>query len=307
MRQRNQPLDVILLPEKADIIAHAQVARQDLGRPSVGPVTHHQQVSGRRLSHAFQNMDAVIHAFHRAKIRKVDEQLFAVGRIPHGSRFLHIRFVGRDVDEVGDHAHAILHAKNLSRALADEFADAGDAVRLLDGEFGDGKIGAVRTHERNVGSMQRGDERQPAHQCQHLLRQQCRDRVRNRVMHVQQVERVALGHFRHARRQRQAVRRILEQRVIRDFDLVIVDARRPRIEPDGIGVGDEVNIVPAVGQLETQLSSDNAAAAIGGITGDADLHFISVAFGTSSARPRRPWAMTRKVLFISQSRHRMDR
>src|SRR6266478_1244608 len=60
--------------------------------------------------------------------------------------------------------------------------------------------------------------------------------------------------------QRQAVRRILEQRVIRDFDLVIVDARRPRIEPDWIGVSDEVDVVPAVGQLEPQLGCDNAAA-----------------------------------------------
>ena len=70
--------------------------------------------------------------------------------------------------------------------------------------------------------------------------------MRDGVVDVQQVEVVALRHLGHARRQRQAVRRVLEQRVVGDLDLVIVDARRVRIQPDRVGVGDEVDLVAAV-------------------------------------------------------------
>ena len=112
---------------------------------------------------------------------------------------------------------------------------------------------------------------------QHLLRQHRGDGVRNGVVHVQQIELVTLGHFRHARRQRQAVGRILEQRIVGDFHLVIVNARHIRVEPNGVGVGDEVDFVAARGQFQAQLRGDDAAAAVGGITGDADFHFCSVA------------------------------
>ena len=96
--------------------------------------------------------------------------------------------------------------------------------------------------------------------------------MRDGVMDVQQVEVVGLGHLRHARRQRQAIGRILKQRIVGDFDFVIMNARRTGVEPDGIGVGDEVDFVPARGQFHAQFGGDDAAAAVGGITGDSDVH-----------------------------------
>ena len=96
--------------------------------------------------------------------------------------------------------------------------------------------------------------------------------MRNRVVNVQQIEVVALRDIRHAGGQSETIRRILEQRIIRDFDFVVVDARNTGVETDRIGVGDEMNLVSAIGQFEAQFGGHDTAAAIGGIAGDADFH-----------------------------------
>ena len=66
--------------------------------------------------------------------------------------------------------------------------------------------------------------------------------------------------------------RVLEQRIGGDFHLVVVDPGCIRIEPDGIGIGDEMNLMPAQGEFEAEFGGDDAAAAIGGIAGDPDFH-----------------------------------
>ena len=96
--------------------------------------------------------------------------------------------------------------------------------------------------------------------------------MRNRVVHVQQIKVVKFGHFRHARGQRQIVRRILEQRIAGDFHFVIVNVGMRAAQPDGLGIGNEVNFVAALRQFEPQLGCDHAAAAVGRIAGDADFH-----------------------------------
>ena len=106
----------------------------------------------------------------------------------------------------------------------------------------------------------------------HLLRQQRRNRMRDGVMYVQQIEIVALRDLGHARRQRQQVGRVLEQRIAGDLDFVIVDARNAGIEADRIRVGDEMHLVAAIGQLESELGGDDPAAAVGRITCDPDPH-----------------------------------
>ena len=58
---------------------------------------------------------------------------------------------------------------------------------------------------------------------EHLLGEEARDRVRDRVVDVEEVERVLARRLRHLRRQREVVRRVLEERVGRDVDLVEAD------------------------------------------------------------------------------------
>ena len=62
-----------------------------------------------------------------------------------------------------------------------------------------------------------------------------------------------------------------EQRVIGDLNLVIVDPGRTGIEADRVRVSDEVNLVPAIGEFEAQVRSDDAAAAVSRVAGDADV------------------------------------
>src|SRR5580658_1793661 len=107
---------------------------------------------------------------------------------------------------------------------------------------------------------------------QHLLGQHRADRVRDGVVHVQQIEFVELRHLRHPRRQRQIVWRILKQRIARDLDLVIVDVRFWSGQTNGLRIGDEMNLVAAARELKAEFGGDNSAAAVSWITGDANLH-----------------------------------
>src|SRR5215472_8177886 len=111
----------------------------------------------RRLSYPRENLKAIRHSLYWTEVRKMDQQLFAAGRkAPHASLFgvWPIRF---NVDKVRDHADPI-HAEYVRGAEANEFADAGNAVRLLDRKLGNRKIGTVRPHQRDVGAVQRRNE-----------------------------------------------------------------------------------------------------------------------------------------------------
>ena len=93
-------------------------------------------------------------------------------------------------------------------------------------------------------------------------------------MHVEQVEAVDFGYLGHARGQRQIVRRILEQRIVGDVHLVKVDVGALGVQPDGLPVRDEVDLMSAVCQLHPQFGGHHPAAAVGGITCDSDLHAV---------------------------------
>ncbi len=102
--------------------------------------------------------------------------------------------------------------------------------------------------------------------------------MRDGVVHVQQVEIVELRDLRHAGGQRQVVRRIVEQRIARNFHLVIVDVRFLAPQPDGLRVGNEVDFVSALRQFQAQFRGHDAATAVRRITGDSDLHVRGAAF-----------------------------
>ena len=77
--------------------------------------------------------------------------------------------------------------------------------------------------------------------------------MRDRIVHVQQIEIVELRDLCHAGRQRQVVRRIVEERITRDLDFVIVNVRFRAPQPDRLGVGDEMNFVTALSQFQAQV------------------------------------------------------
>src|ERR1700722_13900647 len=53
---------------------------------------------------------------------------------------------------------------------------------------------------------------------------------------------------------------------------MVVNVRMGAAQPNGLGVGNEVDFVTALRQLQPQLGCDHATAAVGRIAGDADFH-----------------------------------
>ena len=100
--------------------------------------------------------------------------------------------------------------------------------------------------------------------------------MRNGVVHVQDIKLMPFGYFRHAGSQRHDIRRVLKERVTGHFHLVVIDSGRIRVEPDRVSIADEMYFMPAVRQFQTQFCRHNAAAAVRGITGDADPHGSSI-------------------------------
>jgi hypothetical protein len=212
---------------------------------TLGAVARHQQVCRHALADLGQNAHAIHHALHGPEIGEVQQQLLARRSIMGRAGLGVVRLVSIAVDEVLDHANLVGDAEHVDGLLAQVVADRRDPVGLLYRELGDRVIRPVHAHQGDIRAMQRGDERQPAPGREHLLRQHGGNGMRNGIVYVQHVQTVGFAHFRHARRQRQAIRRILEQRVGGDFHFVIVNPRRARIQPDGIGVADEMHLVSA--------------------------------------------------------------
>ena len=103
-------------------------------------------------------------------------------------------------------------------------------------------------------------------------------------MHMQQIQLVKLGDLRHPRGQRQIVRRKLEERIAGDRNLVILNAVVAPAQPEGLRIGDEVNLVAQRGQFDAQFRSHHARTAVGGITRDADAHISSTLADSDSCR-----------------------
>src|SRR5262249_35933704 len=97
-------------------------------------------------------------------------------------------------------------------------------------------------------------------------------RVRDRVMHVQRVQLLILGDLDDLRRQRQVVRRELEERVIEKIDLVKPQPLVQLTQPRRQSVTDEMDVVAALRQLAAQLGADYPAAAVRGEDCYADVH-----------------------------------
>ena len=180
--------------------------------------------------------------------------------------------------------------EGLAGAVAKVGGDGGDAVGLLDAELGDGQVRAVEADERDVGAVERGDEgKMEAARGEHLAGEQRADGVRDGVVNVEEIERVELGDLGHAGGEGEVVGRMLEEGIVRDGDFVEVDVGFAAGEAEGLRVGDEVDLVAAGGEFDAEFGGDDAAAAVGGITGDADLHRLPVLPGCSRAGRAVDW------------------
>ena len=116
---------------------------------------------------------------------------------------------------------------------------------------------------------------------QHLAGDPRARRVRDRVVQCSRSSSCVEHHLVHAHREREVVRRILEQRIAADVHFVEVDARQERRKPERLLVRDEVDLVTAPRERDAELRRDGARPTVGRIAGDADLHATPSAAGTS--------------------------
>ena len=146
MRQRDEPLHMILLAEKRNVAVQSKFMRQMFGGAAVRPVARHQQVRGGILTNFGEDADAVRDALHGAEVGKVNQQLLPGRSIGRGAGLFVIGMVEIAVDEVGDYADLVRYAENVDRFLPQPLADGTDAVRALDGELGDGEVRGIGAH-----------------------------------------------------------------------------------------------------------------------------------------------------------------
>src|SRR5262245_13641700 len=175
------------------------------------------------------------------------------------------------VDEVRNHLDRAI-AESAAGLVGQVLRDRGQPVRLRDRKPRDRQEAFARPDQRNVGAVQRRDERQVALRFVHLARQKTGRRVRDRVMHVQRVQLLVLGDLDDLRRQRQVVRRKFEERVIEKVDLVKPQPLVQHAQPRRQSVTDEMDVVAALGQLAAQLGAYYPAAAVCGEDCNADVH-----------------------------------
>jgi len=196
------------------VLVNTFLHRQPFRLGAIGPVANQQQFGRNLLANAVKDFDHVQDAFHRAEVGKVHQQPLVIRDILaalfHPFRFAQIVVA---VHEIRNDFDVVLDVEYFERAVAQILRDRRYAVALLDGKTRNRKIRAVEPDQSDVGAVQGGDKRQmlPRRSCrQHLLGQHRAYRMRDRIVHVQQIEFVELGHLGHARRQRQIVRRIFK-------------------------------------------------------------------------------------------------
>src|SRR5258705_867296 len=120
--------------------------------------------------------------------------------------------------------------------------------------------------------MQGGDDGQTSLWFQRFARQNSANRMGDGVMHVQEIEILVLGYCCHLGAKRERVWLMLEQGIGHHLDFVKTNAVAQLGESSGQGRRNEVDHVTASGQLLAQFRTHNAAAAIGWVNSNADIH-----------------------------------
>ena len=271
--EREEFVDVVLFAEEVDAVLNAVGDGEMLCDGAVGAVADEQESSGHGLGDAGEDFDHVGDALDGAEVGEVDEEaLVGLGVAgAHGGDEFRLANVDVAVDEVADDLDFGGDVECFAGAVAEIAGDGGNSVRLLDAELGDGQIGAIEADEGDVGAVQGSDEGEmAATDGEHLAGEQGADGVGYGVVDVEEIERVELGDLGHAGGESEVVGWVLEEGVVGDGDFMEVNVGLTAGETEGLGVGDEVDVVSACGEFDAEFGGDDAGASVGGVTGDTD-------------------------------------
>src|SRR5262245_24922668 len=122
---------------------------------------------------------------------------------------------------------------------------------------------------------------------EHRFRQERAYRMRNCIVTVNQVQTLQLRNLSHLGGKGQRIRRVIEERIGRNFHFVKINAREAPFQAQGRGIDDEVNLMAALSQLLPQRCRYDAASSIGWLAGYADLHLSQTKRQAKDTKKRR--------------------
>ena len=149
-------------------------------------------------------------------------------------------------------------------------ADRGDTVGSVDPEPGGRAVGPIHAHDGDVRAVQGGYGLEAPVAFDHLACEVGADGVRNRVVHVNEFERVFPDHIHDGRSQGQVVGRVLEEWIGKHVHHVVVEVLVVFAKPERNGIADEVNLVTTTDQVEAQLGGHHTASPERGVTDNSD-------------------------------------
>ncbi len=268
---------MILFAEEEYILMDALLHGQPFGHGTVRAVSDQEQLRRHLLVNPVKDFDHVCKPLYRTEVREMNQQTFSVGSIFFAQfcRAFGIPAVDIAIHRVINHLDTVLDVEHPKSPVAKVVGNGGNPVALLDRVTSDGQVRPVQPDQRNVGAVKRGDERQPAPPRSfghHLSRQQRAYRMRDGIVNMEKIQIVQLGNFGHAGSERKIVGRIVKKRVSGNLDLVIMNVGLGASQADGLGIGNKMNFMSALGQFQAKFGSHNATATVGGITGDPNLH-----------------------------------
>ena len=180
----------------------------------------------------------------------VHEDAFAVGGddLAEGVDGLLVKAAG--VDKIIDDLDLFFDVEDLVGLVAEVLGDGGDGVGLVDGEGDDGGECLVASDERDIGSVEGGDDGDAAAAlCLHdLLGQIGGGGVGDRVVDMEEVEVVVGDHVDHGAGKGGFVRGVVEERIGGHADLMVEDVCVEFIEADGLLIGNKMHLVAFVRQ-----------------------------------------------------------
>ena len=159
-----------------------------------------------------------------------------------------------------------------------------DRVGAGEGVADGRRVTGVVAEQRGVRAMQRGDHARLLFGREHGAGEDGRGGVRNRVVHVEQVQPVIPAHLGHAHREGQGVVGELEHVVVVDGDRMEVQSRPVRGQAEWPLVADEMHLVSPVRQLHAQRGGQGAASSHRGKAADADAQGVAASHVSRDAR-----------------------
>ena len=153
------------------------------------------------------------------------------------------------------------------------FRDRRDRVGLFDAERDGFRVRRIAADDRDVGAVKRRDDGGAGRPLSRddLPRKVGGGGVWNRVVRVDDVERLRASDLDDLVGQRQQVLRLAEERVRRRLDAM---KGQPGLvaQPERRFTADDVHLMPALAQRRRKLGGDDAAASDRGVADDTDVH-----------------------------------